>query len=160
MLCGQYANACNYKCCQQDSGGESELSPGNYLLIYPEELADKSESICKHIKLVSDNFYGGSLGFCDAKIIDQSGCCTSKNFKPLDCRSYPFVPAFINQELVLIADKRCPIVQERELNKKKLDELYQGVISAWRRAVLKNEKVAGWIKSLDLPTYELYESEK
>jgi len=158
--CSRYADICQHKCCQQDSACEGDINPGNYLLIYPREMDDRGDRICSHIKIVSGNFNGGSLGFCDAKKIDQSKCDIHQNYKTLDCRSYPFAPAFINEKLVLIVDKRCPIVQEKELNRKNLDELYKKALLAWEQVIFKNEKAEKWIKSLNLSTYELYECKK
>ena len=155
--CGCYADECKYKCCQQDPGVEGEINPGNYLLIYPEELIGETAAMCGHIKIVKDNFNGGSLGFCDAEKIDQSKCNLNTNYKTLDCRSYPFAPAFLAEKLVLIADNRCPVVREKELNRKELDQLYDATLTAWQEVSFKNDKVIKWIKSLHLPSYELYE---
>ena len=61
--CGYYSKICRYKCCQQDLDCAGEINPGNYLLIYPGELADQSIPMCDHIKVISEDFNGGSLGF-------------------------------------------------------------------------------------------------
>lgn len=155
--CGYYSKICRYKCCQQDLDCAGEINPGNYLLIYPGELADQSIPMCDHIKVISEDFNGGSLGFCDASKIDQSKCSEYKNYKTLDCRSYPFAPAYINKELVLIADERCPIIQEKELNRDKLNKLYDETLLAWQQVILENEAVIKWILLLNLPSYKLYE---
>jgi hypothetical protein len=151
--CSSCSNICHYHCCKQQLPRDGENpDPSNSLLLYPGEWETQSKERKQHIRIMA-NHVGGKLGYCDAEKIDQSQCAPLRNFKPLDCKSYPFFPAFVNNELVLLKDRRCPLTPENEDH---LDEHYLIVLKTWKRLITENPQIAIWIMSLSLPDYDVY----
>lgn len=156
-LCKRYSEICEFKCCDQDGKSNAIQCPANCLLIYPGELDSVDVKFCKHIDVLCADYNFGKLGCCNGDYSFKSKCDIKNNYKTLDCRSYPFAPAVVNSKLVLLADSRCPIILEKNLNKEYLNALYAAVIAEWKYVIESNKKIIYWIKMLDLPTYSLYE---
>lgn len=149
--CLRYSSICHFDCCRQNNPSLSELPiPASSLLLVPGELNGKIG--IDHILITRDNYFGGSLGFCDSTKIDQSKCDSSLNYKPLDCRSYPFFPRLIDNQLVLYKDSRCPLGKVDSLE---LHKIYPGVFSLWAET-LENPNIRRWVNQVELPNYRLY----
>ncbi|MBU0978389.1 hypothetical protein KKF92_01015 [Patescibacteria group bacterium] len=157
IACRSYAYNCDYHCCKQQLPlYEESPNPCNSLLLYPGEWESQNNERKQHIRLIA-NHLSGKLGFCDPSRIDQSQCNAQANFKPLDCKSYPFFPVFIGGELTLLKDTRCPLSIENADN---LDRHYKTVLNIWAKLVETNQQVEFWIISLSLPDYEIYRPRK
>ncbi len=150
--CHRCSYICGYRCCHQSLPDDGDFGPGNSILLYPDEWDLVTEETKKHLIITMENFDGGKLAYCDGKHFDQSKCHPSRNFKPLDCESYPFAPAIKDGKLVLLVDvKRCP------LSAVQLRKHYDYVIARWKKVLEKNPDVTDWIKSLPLPEYVPYD---
>ncbi len=153
--CLKHSSICHFDCCCQNNPSLGELPiPASSLLLAPEELDGKMR--IGHILITRDNYFGGSLGFCDATKIDQSKCDSSLNYKSLDCRSYPFFPRLVNNKLVLYKDSHCPL---GEVDSSELQKIYPRVFSLWMET-LKNPNIRQWINQVKLPSYRLYIPQK
>ena len=151
--CKAKCDICNFDCCNQDSPLEP-IRPESSLLIYPGELEAVTDERRKHIIVTLDNFNGGKLGYCDPNILDQSKCNSEKNYKTLDCQSYPFAPTFKNGKLTLLVDrKRCPLSTEA------LKMHYKPILERWEDVVKKNPSVKEWIEALNLQEYEEFDNQ-
>jgi len=130
--CGNKISECHYNCC---------IFSSNFIVLYPGEY-EKSKLKKNHLKIIDEDYHGGKKVVC-TKI------CTSKDFKPLDCKSYPFFPTLdSDNNLRLIKGIKCPLIN-KELNKHKTK-----VIEAWK-GVSKDKKIKNWIKEVKLVGYGL-----
>lgn len=149
--CTEGSKTCHYRCCDQAKPGDDDFGPESSLLIHPGELQELGTDRSRHILLQDGDFHGGRLGRCDRENFDQSSCDPSRNFKPLDCASYPFVPTIKDGDVALMVDtERCPL---------SLDTLGKHAAKTrelWRRAIASNFLVADWIKQLNLEGYVDY----
>lgn len=147
--CQNCKNICHFRCCDQSLEKNESISPENSILLFPGEYESVSDKINKDHIEIRKNFFGGFLGFCNPNVLNQKVCSLNNNFKPLDCSSYPFFPAIVNENLELTADvKRCPIC---------LDELvshYFKIKKLWEN-LSKDKKIREWIKNIKLDGYEL-----
>jgi len=131
LKCKERSTECHYKCC---------TFTDNYIVLYPGEY---EESMLKkeHLKIIDDYYYGGKKVICIKR-------CTSGDFKPLDCKSYPFFPFFDSDgNLRLIKGRKCP------LEFGDLVEHKQWVLKEWG-GLLKNSKIREWVKKIKLVGYE------
>lgn len=148
--CVSLKHVCGFDCCNQDSSDEP-IRPESSILLYPGELESVVAEKRKHIIITLNDFNHGKLGYCDPIILNQSACDPEKNFKPLDCQSYPFAPAFRNGDLILLVDrKRCPLGLEA------LRAHHESILEKWREVVQKSFNVKQWIEALDLNGYEKF----
>ncbi|MFH1284104.1 MAG: hypothetical protein ABIH78_00755 [Candidatus Peregrinibacteria bacterium] len=146
--CAPLSHICSFDCCNQDSPSEPPR-PESSILLYPGEIEAITTERKRHITITLDDFNGGKLGYCNPAILNQATCNPENNFKPLDCQSYPFAPAFGGGSLILLVDrKRCP------LGLGALRTHYESILEKWREAIQKNSYVRQWIESLDLNGYE------
>lgn len=146
--CVSLGHICSFDCCNQDSPDEP-TRPESSILLYPGEIEAVAADRRSHIVITLDGFNGGKLGYCNPTILNQSECDPERNFKPLDCQSYPFAPAFKDGSLILVVDrKRCPLGLEA------LRAHYGSILEKWREVVRKNSNVRQWIEALDLNGYE------
>lgn len=146
--CTALSHICSFNCCNQDSPNEP-TKPESSILLYPGEIESVAAERKRHIIITLNDFHGGKLGYCDPTILNQSECNPEKNFKPLDCRSYPFAPAFRNGALILLVDRRrCP------LGLKALRAHHGLILEKWKEIIQKKSDVRQWIEALDLNGYE------
>lgn len=110
------------------------------IYILPGELEDSTLNK-NHIKIINDNYFGGKLAICNK-------LCSISDFKPFDCKSYPYSP-FINKEgkLILKRSKRCPL-SPKELAKHK-----EKVFKMWKK-IINYSKIKIWIKNIQYEGYE------
>lgn len=149
--CQACSSQCGYGCCHQAKPGESDFGPESALLLYPGELDGVAQDFRRHILITGENFNGGQLGYCDRENFDQSQCDPERNYKPLDCQSYPFAPAIVDGQLTLVVDdKRCP------LPKHILDAHYRSTLAKWQSALDSNPAVRSWVEALNLKGYSSY----
>lgn len=146
--CEACSHLCGYGCCHQALPHEADFGPESSLLLYPGELEETIKELRRHILVNADDFHGGKLGYCDREHFNQSTCDADKNFKPLDCQSYPFFPAIKDGKLVLKVDrKRCPLPTEAVLRH------YETVLVKWKELIAKNPETKEWIASFELEGY-------
>lgn len=146
--CTSCSHICGYGCCHQALPHEEDFGPESSILLYHGELEAATEETRRHILVTADNFHNGKLGYCDRDNFDQSKCDVAKNFKPLDCQSYPFFPAIRDGKLILLIDKkRCPLAINVLLRH------YEWVLQKWKGVITKNPAVKEWITSFELEGY-------
>jgi len=149
--CAKYAHICKYKCCDQSREKGERIKHNNAILLYPGEY-EAAKKYRKHI-LVLKEFNRGKLRYCDRANFDQSKCSDRANFKPLDCKSYPFFPAIIEGKLILLKDSGCPI----SVTSEDLRRHHNEALSLWKSLVEKRPDITEWIKSLRLDGYVRYD---
>ena len=149
--CISCSSQCGFGCCHQAKPGEADFGPESSLLLYPGELDEVDPELRAHILITQEAYNGGQLGYCDREHFDQASCDPSRNYKPLDCQSYPFAPAYVDGELVLLVDDvRCP------LPKRILDAHYRGTLAKWQAVIDRNPTVRTWVENLHLKGYSPY----
>ena len=149
--CIACSSQCGFGCCHQAKPGEPDFGPESSLLLYPGELDDVDPELRAHILIIQAAYNGGQLGYCDREHFDQASCDPSQNYKPLDCQSYPFAPAFIGGDLVLVVDDhRCP------LPGRILDAHYRSTLAKWQTVLDTNKSVRTWVEALNLKGYSPY----
>lgn len=151
--CKECSSICHYRCCDQARSADApDFGPENAVLLYPGEWEAVSEEMRRHFIITMDNFNRGKLAYCDRENFDQSQCHPLRNFKSLDCESYPFAPAIRDGKLQLVIDSgRCPLPVQQ------LDKHAKYVLKRWQEAMDKNPAVAEWISALEMPHYVSYD---
>jgi len=148
--CSECSHVCHYRCCDQSRPEDPDFGPENSILLYPGEWEGVREDIRSHLLITMEDYNGGKLAYCDRENFDQSSCHPERNFKPLDCMSYPFAPAIRDGELCLLIDsKRCPLPEEQ------LQSHAIMIRRKWEEAIAENPAVADWIGQLSLEDYKL-----
>lgn len=126
-------NNCAFKCCQ--------FSWGNYILLYPGELAETAKSV-GHLKIVDPDYFGGQKAVCVA-----SDCRTCDNgYKPLDCQSYPLFPTMSGY----IKGSKCPLV------KMELGEHLKWTSLQWFDLLTEKPEVRDWLAQVKMVGYEIF----
>lgn len=129
--CDKYLLICKYDCCKFTN---------NYILLYPGEY-EKSKENKNHIKIIDDNYFGGKKAIC-------FHICKKDDFKPLDCRSYPYFPIINeNGKLEIIKGKKCPLTENDLLDHKKQ------FTNIWNK-IIENEEILEWLKKVELIGYK------
>lgn len=150
--CTACSSKCHYGCCSQLTPDDPLFGPESSIMLYPGEWEGVSEAVRAHLRITLDNFREGKLAYCDKDTFDQSKCSPMRNFKPLDCQSYPFAPAFEEGNLILKIDaKKCPLDPES------LRGHYRVILMKWQEVIQRNPAVELWIQSLDLKGYMPYD---
>ena len=150
--CRDCSSICGYSCCIHALPDHPKFGPENAILMYPGEWDRATDRPREHLVITLDDFHGGKLAYCNREHFDQSKCRPDHNFKPLDCQSYPFAPAFEGGKLVLRIDsKRCPLARQH------LHAHYHYILGRWNLAIMQNPIVAEWIKQLVLPSYVAFD---
>lgn len=153
--CASKSLECCYRCCDQDGRpqAESDINIQNYILMYPGEY-EENDTRCHHLESIC-NFAGGVLARCRGEDFDQSSCNPEQNYKPLDCRSYPFFPCYSHKEqLGLVVDKRCPLYIDEDPQMCRHSEV---VLNEWQKVVADRSEVGLWIARISLKGYVVYE---
>lgn len=151
--CAAASAICGYHCCHQQLPKGGPPVTDESILLFPGELKRALEhgEGAQHIEVTGTHPVGGDFGYCNPEVIDQRQCHPARNFKPLDCRSYPLFPTIRNGKLALLIDTRCPLSAR---DPARLRAHAQVVLATWRSEVARNPAVGRWLASLDLPTYE------
>jgi hypothetical protein len=109
--------------------------------LYPGEYDDPTLRR-DHLKIIDDNYFGGKKAICVRR-------CTSKDLKPLDCKSYPYFPR-INKEgkIEILKGRKCPLT--------KRDLLYhkRWLLKEWE-PLLRDRRILEWLRHVKLVGYEL-----
>lgn len=151
--CGEASQECHYRCCDQSKPGTADFCQENALLLYPGEW-ESAEGSKSHIDISVENDHEGKLGYCAKERFDQSSCHPDKNFKPLDCKSYPFFPTIIDGKMKMALDvMRCPLSRDPQA----LLQHYNYILSLWLAVAEKNPSVIEWIKTKKLDGYIIYD---
>lgn len=150
--CKECSSICHYRCCDQAKADAPDFGHENAILLYPGEWEAVSSETRQHLLITMENFKGGKLAYCDRENFDQSQCHPLRNFKPLDCESYPFAPVIRNGQLQLTIDsERCPLPVQQ------LADHARYILKRWQEAIDQNADVNQWISALELPHYVPYE---
>ncbi len=150
--CTECSRECHYGCCHQLKAHDPSFGPQNSIMLYPGEWESVRGDTRRHLLITLDDYNGGKLAYCDRENFDQSACNPTNNFKPLDCESYPFAPAFEGNELCLHVDRqKCPLSVDQ------LRAHYVTILAKWREVIGTNPAVEKWVRSLDLADYVRYE---
>lgn len=149
--CKECSSICHYRCCDQAKADAPDFSHENAILLYPGEWEAVEHETRRHLLITIHNFNGGKIAYCDKENFDQSQCHPERNFKPLDCESYPFAPIIRDGTVHLIIDSgRCPLPVQQ------LSDHARFILRRWQEAIEKNPAVAEWISALELPNYVPY----
>lgn len=133
---------CNFHCCRSH---EADEALGMYLLPFEYETM---QSKVKDYEVHSSYQYDLPKGikkqyyiFCS----DDSGCLRTN--RPIQCRTYPFEPHYLDGVLSLVIEKdqlhHCPLIHKREQWR---PEFVTGIYEGWK-ALLDIEAVKGYIQS-------------
>lgn len=146
--CAACSAVCGYQCCQQFKPGSPLFRRESCIQLYPGEWEQQSQEMRDHLDIVGEDQHGGMLAYCDPERFDQTRCDPSRNFKPLDCQSYPFAPMLRDGALVLVVDSRyCPLGREA------LTLHYQVIYDRWSNLLRQDARLTSWIGSLPLNGY-------
>lgn len=153
--CAELAPECGYHCCHQRPlpTAVDLVDPSEAILLAPGEV-EGATAPANHLTISRITAAGGRFARCAQDGFDQSTCSEATNFKPLDCRSYPFFPSMSEGRLVLLKDQRCPLGSAQQ---QELDAHYWSVRTAWQQLMTSSAAARNWIQSISLPTYEPYE---
>jgi hypothetical protein len=131
ISCEKYIPLCKCKCCKFEN---------NYIVLYPGEI-ESTKLRKEHIKIIDDNYFGGKKAICLKP-------CREDEFKPLDCKSYPYFPMINKIGLMkILKASKCPL-KEYELVDHKIKFL-----EIWD-LFIKNETINEWLKKIELIGYD------
>lgn len=130
--CNNYLSKCKYRCCSFSD---------NYIVLYPGEF-EKSKLNKNHIQIIDDDYHGGKKAICLRP-------CKEEDFKPLDCRSYPYFPRINEKDNIgILKGIKCPLEEEDLIeHKKKFLEIWNDMI--------KDRKIFEWLKKVELVGYKI-----
>lgn len=152
LACRDYAHICGYRCCDQAGPDDPDNDPTNSILLYPGEAAASNRSR-RHLAIYDDSGHGARAR-CQSEAFDQASCDSERNFKPLDCQSYPFFPTIADGQLGLLKDTRCPLPHSV------LQEHYHCTVHRWRELIGAQAEIGTWIAGVMLNTYERFHPEE
>jgi len=134
QTCNYYYVQCKYRCCSFND---------NYIVLYPGEF-ENSEGHKKHIKIIDDNYFGGKKAICLTP-------CKKNEFKPMDCKSYPYFPK-INAagKVEIIKGLKCPLKEEELVDHK------EKFLKIWND-LIKDKVIFEWLKNVELVGYDVVE---
>jgi hypothetical protein len=135
---------CNF-CC-------AEFNSGNYIVLYPGELANAiaSGSSLSHLTIIDENYHGGARAICKAS--EPKNC--DGGYKPLDCACYPLFPRVLQSDITvmhLIKGTKCPLVPTEII------EHANWVRDVWNRLISERPAVLAWLREVRLVGYESIE---
>jgi len=130
--CKKHAPQCHHMCCS---------FADNYIVLYPHEY-ETAKSNKSHLQIIDEDYFGGKKAICVRP-------CSKNDFKPLDCRSYPFFPRVNEQgEIEVLRGRKCPLKTEELVNHRR------EFLKVWR-ALIKDSMLLQWIKNIELVGYEV-----
>ena len=150
LHCQDCSPVCHYRCCDQSKPGDSDFGLDNAVLLYPGEWELTRDETRRHILITVEDFNAGKIGRCDRENFDQSQCDPTRNYKPLDCMTYPLTPTMHEGKLAFLIDPRCPLVQGN------LQAHLERVRRRWEQVLASDTRVATWISSLKIKGYVPY----
>ncbi len=131
--CVNRGSECHFKCCNFTT---------NFIVLYPGEY-EESNLNKSHLKIIDENYHGGKKAVC-------TRLCAPGDFKPLDCKTYPFFPVIdSNNTIRLIKGSKCPLTNS-ELTRHKA-----WVMNTWIK-LFRNEQIREWVKKVKLIGYESF----
>ena len=123
---------CKYGCCKFGN---------NYIVLYPGEL-EKSKLNKSHLEIIDEDYFGGKKAICVRR-------CEERDFKPLDCKSYPFFPVIDKNKIVLLRGIKCPLLNEDLVGHKKW------VLDYWNN-LMEDKNILNWLKKVKLVGYSVF----
>lgn len=132
---------CGFRCC--------EFQQGNYIVLYPGELAaaEARQESLGHLRIIAEE-RGGARAVCEAR---HTEVCDG-GYKPLDCRSYPYFPVLRDQEdsvgQWLLKGRKCPLVPDE------IGDHARWVVEQWNQLLARSPEVAGWLRGVVLVGYD------
>lgn len=141
VIDGNCGELCGFHCCRHSDPDGEKL--GMYLL--PLEFEYMQSAVVKDFSVHRSVFYDMPPKikkmyyiFCD----EDKGCL--RDFRPIQCRTYPFEPHIENGQFSLVIEKhqmhRCPLL---------------GVTSEWRQAYIDGI-FKGWSELIKIPIIHYY----
>lgn len=129
LIQGNCGEMCNFNCCRTIC--ESGEMLGIYLLPFEFEYMQNGKVVKYEIH--NKMHYEIPAGIKKLYFIScnkENGC--NRDFRPIQCRTYPFEPHLVNDILSLVIEKdqihTCPLIGHSELWRK---EFIQGVYEGW-----------------------------
>lgn len=127
IIDGNCGELCGYHCCRGYDGDEDlgmYLLPLEYEMVQEKLKVPYERHTSKDYELM--NLKKQYYIFCT----NDSGCL--REFRPIQCRTYPIEPHLVNGTLQLIVEKtqlhECPLINKRELWR---DEYIDGIYQGW-----------------------------
>jgi len=128
IIDGNCGELCGFHCCRSHEGA---ATLGMYLL--PQEYESVQRQLNVEYEVHSSYDYE-ILGakklfyiFCN----NNSGCL--REYRPIQCRTYPLEPHLINGQLKMIIEKEqlhlCPLIEKKDIWR---EEYIKGIYSGWR----------------------------
>lgn len=134
-LCSKLAPVCKYKCCKFAS---------NYIVLYPGE-REAAGKCLDHLEIIDSDYFGGQKAHC------KQQCNPAVDYKPLDCRSYPFFPQVTLDKISgLLKGKKCPADGQSASNHA------LKTIEVWNDLINDNLQIVEWLTHVRLVGYEPY----
>ena len=132
--CDNHISKCKCKCCKFDK---------NYIVLYPGEIESTKQNKT-HLKIIDDNYYNGKKAICLRP-------CKNDDFKPIDCRSYPFFPKINERGVInILISVKCPLKKEELVNHK------NKFFKIWK-LLTKDKEIYDWINKVKLIGYKSLE---
>ena len=136
---GDCGKLCNYHCCRNTN--ESGEDMGIYLLPLEYELILRNTEFSKKLVVEThscDDYYiNPTLGSLYYMVCNLEKECM-RDLRPIQCRTYPFEPMVINNQLKLVVQKeqdhKCPLISKKD---------------TWRKAFIKGIYL-GWEELLKI----------
>jgi len=113
----------------------------NYVAIFPNELESTNKKT-GHLKTIKTDKFGGKVVSCTKQ-------CGSDDYKPLDCRLFPFFPRIVGGKVRLLFSKKCPL--------KKRAYIIKEEVLMHMQELCKNKQIAEWINTIEWPRSYGYE---
>lgn len=139
--CSKYIPRCHHKCCTFHD---------NYIVLYPGEW-ENSKLKKAHLTIIDDDYFGGKKVVCALgnHILSLRPCDPKIEFKPIDCKSYPYFPKIDKQgNIQILKGRRCPLTKKDLVQHKKL------FLKAWK-SLIKDKVILSWLKKVKLVEYKL-----
>jgi len=138
--CKKYIPQCQHKCCTFHN---------NYIVLYPGEW-EKSKLRKDHLTIIDNDYFGGKKVQCRKgnHTLSLRPCNPEIEFKPLDCRSYPYFPQINSKgKIKIIKGKKCPLTDKDLAKHRKL------FLKTWN-SLIKDKTIFEWLKRVKLVGYE------
>ncbi|MCH4890972.1 hypothetical protein EZV73_25565 [Acidaminobacter sp. JC074] len=143
IIDGNCGIMCGYHCCRSH---EDEASLGMYLLPLEYEAIQKDRGVDFEVHSSYDYEIHGAKKLFYIFCNNNSGCL--RNYRPVQCRTYPLEPHFEDGQLKMIIEKNqlhtCPLIENKDIWRK---EFIKGIYAGWE-LLLTLEPVSRYIEAL------------
>lgn len=137
LIDGNCGELCNYHCCRPKHENGENL--GIYFLPFEYEDMQKGKGLINESTLnvhtnksydLPDGIKKLYYGYCK----DSLSCI--RNIRPIQCRTFPFVPHIENNKLVIVIEKdqehNCPLIEDHD---KWNPEFEERMLLAWKKLI-------------------------